>query len=111
MSVAGGNGAKQMSDIIAYLKSHNLRVAEEGEDVIIQGNDTVLAAPSDNLQAKVGMLWIDVEGTSYWSSSTSNNVAFIQDMVNEAARQKVSIGIYSRYDHNVFIPQHDHSPT
>ena len=99
-----------MSDTIAYLKSHNLHVAEEGEDVRnrFQGNGSLAA---DNLRATVGMLWLDIEGTQYWGSSTSNNVAFIQDMVNEAARQKVSIGIYSRYDHHIFISQHDHSPT
>ncbi len=40
----------------------------------------------------VGMLWIDVEGTEYWSSSTSSNVNFIQQMVDEGNRQGVTLG-------------------
>ena len=28
----------------------------------------------------VGMLWIDVEGSQYWSSNTQSNVDFIQGL-------------------------------
>mmetsp|Transcript_22534 Transcript_22534/g.32930 ORF Transcript_22534/g.32930 Transcript_22534/m.32930 type:complete len:211 (+) Transcript_22534:39-671(+) len=63
-----GNPAKQMDDTVNALK---------------------------NAGAKYGMLWIDVEGTSYWSSSTSNNVNFIQGMVDEGLKKNVTLGIYT----------------
>ena len=58
-------------------------------------DDTVNAL--NNAGAKFGMLWIDVEGTSYWSSSTSNNVNFIQDMVDEGLKRNVTLGMYVMY--------------
>lgn len=53
-----------------------------------------------NAGAKFGMLWIDVEGTSYWSSTPSKNVDFIQSMVDEGVKKNVSIG---RYISNVVV--------
>lgn len=47
---------------------------------------------SEKLGATYGMLWFDIEGASYWSSSTSSNVNFLQSMVNEAKARGVSIG-------------------
>src|SRR3546814_6150363 len=61
----------------------------EEEDTSNPGNVTA------NVGAKVGMLWIDVEGTQYWSSNTGNNVNFIQQMVDEGKCQGVSLGVYS----------------
>jgi hypothetical protein len=55
-----GNPAGQMDDTISYLSSHGLEVAKLGED----------RNSSQVKSAKVGMLWIDVEGTQYWGSST-----------------------------------------
>jgi GH25 family lysozyme M1 (1,4-beta-N-acetylmuramidase) len=78
-----------MSDTIAYLKNHKLQLASEDEDPSNPGNVTA------EVNAKVGMLWIDVEGTQYWSSNHANNVNFIQGMIDEAKSQKVNIGIYS----------------
>lgn len=49
----------------------------------------------NNVGLRVGMLWIDVEGTQYWSSSTSNNVNFIQAMVNEGKARGISLGMYT----------------
>lgn len=80
-----------MSDTVAYLKSHNLRVARNGEYVANPGNVT------ENLGATVGMLWLDIEGTQYWSTNQGSNVNFIQEMVDEGKRQGVTLGIYSRY--------------
>ena len=54
-------------------------------------DDTVSALNSAG--AKFGMLWIDVEGTSYWSSTASKNVDFIQNMVDEGLKKNVTIGI------------------
>jgi hypothetical protein len=60
-------------------------------------DDTVSALNSAG--AKFGMLWIDVEGTSYWSSTPSKNVDFIQSMVDEGLKKNVSLGmwIFRRY--------------
>jgi hypothetical protein len=44
---------------------------------------------------KYGMLWLDIEGTQYWSSSTSNNVDFLQRMVNQGIARGVSMGAYA----------------
>ena len=58
--------------------------------------DTLRAqANNETLKSTYGMIWIDVEGTQYWSSSTSNNVNFIDEMVNEGVKKGVSIGIYT----------------
>eukprot|EP00981_Chlorochromonas_danica_P014183 scaffold7537_cov179-Ochromonas_danica.AAC.4 len=81
-----GNPAKQMDDTVSYLRSHNFRLGSQ---------EGVGASANSTLGATVGMLWIDVEGTDYWSSSTSNNVNFIQSMVNEGKNQGISLGIYS----------------
>lgn len=43
--------------------------------------------------SKYGMMWLDIEGT--WSSDTSENVKFIQGMVNEALALNVTLGIYT----------------
>jgi GH25 family lysozyme M1 (1,4-beta-N-acetylmuramidase) len=44
---------------------------------------------------RFGRLWLDIEGTDYWFSSHSQNVAFIQDMVNECKALGISCGIYT----------------
>jgi hypothetical protein len=73
-----------------------LQPGETHEDVMnnveLHANRTLGDA---KLTATYGMLWIDVEGTQYWSSSPSSNVNFIQSMVNEGVKQGVSIGIYT----------------
>jgi len=80
-----GNPKKQMDDTVNYLKSH--KIFAKAEDELSSSNTTV--------GAKYGMLWLDIEGTQYWSSSTSNNVAFLNDMVTEGKALGVSLGIYS----------------
>jgi hypothetical protein len=72
-----------MDDTIDYLASHNVRLLKKGE---------VRDTNSTNVGATVGMLWLDVEGTQYWSSSPSNNVNFLQGMVDEGNARGVSIG-------------------
>ncbi len=60
-------------------------------------------SPAAQIQATVnnlrgsdyGMLWLDIEGPQYWYSSASQNVAFIQAMVNECNAQGISCGIYT----------------
>jgi hypothetical protein len=81
-----GNPAKQVDDTINYLASNSVTLMKEGE-LASQYNTTT--------GAKVGMLWFDIEGTQYWSSSATNNVNFLSAMVTEAKNRGVSIGIYS----------------
>lgn len=82
-----GNAAKQVDDTISYLANHAVHPVDATE-----GNSTVAATSGST---KYGMLWLDVEGTQYWSSSTSNNVNFLQQMVDECKKKGVNVGIYS----------------
>jgi GH25 family lysozyme M1 (1,4-beta-N-acetylmuramidase) len=78
-----GNPAGQMDATINYLSSH---VSIDGLDGV-QGNSTV--------GVKVGMLWLDIEGTQYWGSSASANTNFIVAMANQGKARGVSIGVYT----------------
>jgi len=40
-------------------------------------------------------IWIDIEGAQYWSNSTSDNVNFIHQMVDEGKKQNYYMGIYT----------------
>eukprot|EP00456_Euglypha_rotunda_P063633 TRINITY_DN538_c0_g1_i2.p1 TRINITY_DN538_c0_g1~~TRINITY_DN538_c0_g1_i2.p1 ORF type:complete len:130 (+),score=11.43 TRINITY_DN538_c0_g1_i2:351-740(+) len=42
-----------------------------------------------------GQIWLDIEGTQYWSSSTSNNQAFFNSMVSECKSLGIPCGVYS----------------
>lgn len=82
-----GNPAKQMDDTIDYLASHSM---------YLNGTKEHLAATNGTaLGAKIGMLWLDVEGTQYWSSSASSNINFLQGMVDEGKKRGVSLGVYT----------------
>jgi hypothetical protein len=94
-----------MDDTINYLSSHNVRLLKQGETVESVRNGT-------NVGATVGMLWLDIEGTQvtgfygtipeiialtvflaqYWSSSPTNNINFLQAMVDEGNARGVSLG-------------------
>ncbi len=75
-----------MDDTINYLKSNKITVLKEGQ---------LRDSSNNTLGATVGMLWLDVEGTQYWSSSTTNNVNFLSSMVTEGKNKGYSLGIYS----------------
>lgn len=84
---------QQVIDTINYLKANSLQIArreahEESAPFTVMANSTVGSAT-------VGMLWIDVEGTQYWTTSYSKNINFIQAMVDELNRQGVHFGIYT----------------
>jgi len=52
----------------------------------------------ENLSAhktRYGMLWLDIEGPQYWTSSQATNRAFFTALVNEAEALGVQLGIYS----------------
>jgi hypothetical protein len=95
----------QMDATIASLSSANVR---------IEGMYNQTLADEANVGAKVGMLWIDVEGlyvflvlsnpkshlcatlgTQYWGSSHSSNVDFITRITNRGKARGVSMGIYT----------------
>lgn len=78
-----GNPEAQMDATISNLANHG---------IMLHSNTTIL---QKNVGASVGMLWIDVEGTSYWSSNTSNNVNFIDRMIKEGQKKGATIGIYT----------------
>jgi len=79
-----------MDDTIDYLAAHAQYVkgTKEHEEALASGNATAVTAT-------VGMLWLDIEGTQYWSSSSSNNINFLQGMVDEGNARGVSMGIYT----------------
>mmetsp|Transcript_18241 Transcript_18241/g.25540 ORF Transcript_18241/g.25540 Transcript_18241/m.25540 type:complete len:216 (+) Transcript_18241:88-735(+) len=63
-----GNPSGQVKSMIDYLNSYN---------------------------CKWGMVWFDIEGPQYWSSSTQNNVNFMQSMLNEGHTLGLNMGIYT----------------
>ena len=42
-----------------------------------------------------GRVWLDIEGTSYWSLGTSGNKAWYQALVDACSAQGVTCGVYS----------------
>eukprot|EP01029_Cantina_marsupialis_P005878 TRINITY_DN16379_c0_g1_i1.p1 TRINITY_DN16379_c0_g1~~TRINITY_DN16379_c0_g1_i1.p1 ORF type:complete len:213 (-),score=41.38 TRINITY_DN16379_c0_g1_i1:771-1409(-) len=67
----GGNATRQ-----AYETLHNLRTNG----------------------AKFGMIWLDVEGTQYWTSSKTTNARFISDLAYAFKKMGAHVGMYtSRY--------------
>eukprot|EP01132_Coremiostelium_polycephalum_P001189 gene1189-1502_t len=46
-------------------------------------------------EAKFGMVWLDIEGTQYWSSDIQTNRNFFNDMVQGAKDMNIPIGVYT----------------
>ena len=94
-----GNAAGQMDDTINSLKASGIYMLKHNElhKEIMKVNRTQTLTSGEHIPvtATAGMIWIDVEGTQYWSSSATNNVNFIQEMVTEGEKQGVVIGIYT----------------
>jgi hypothetical protein len=82
-----GNPAGQIDSVISSLKSSNVN--------FMPHNASMTEEERSRAGATYGMLWIDVEGSQYWSSSTSNNVNFISQMAAEGVAKGVSMGIYT----------------
>jgi hypothetical protein len=78
-----------MDDAVNGLKVAGVNIL--GVDT--EDRETLMAKNNGTLGATVGMIWIDVEGTSYWSTSASSNVNFIQQMVDEGNRLGVHLGM------------------
>lgn len=84
-----GNPAGQMDAAINSLAAAGLQhVPHEALNVSTTATSTAKSGT-------YGMLWIDVEGTQYWSTSQSSNVAFLQAMVNEGKARGISLGMYT----------------
>jgi len=49
----------------------------------------------NNCGAKYGMVWLDIEGTQYWTTSTSTNQNFFQGLVSELKTLGKTIGVYT----------------
>uniref|UniRef100_A0A914UML2 Lysozyme n=1 Tax=Plectus sambesii TaxID=2011161 RepID=A0A914UML2_9BILA len=45
--------------------------------------------------AQIGMIWLDIERDSEWSSNLGVNQQLIRDLVNQAQSQGVKVGIYT----------------
>eukprot|EP01113_Clastostelium_recurvatum_P017539 TRINITY_DN2061_c0_g1_i1.p1 TRINITY_DN2061_c0_g1~~TRINITY_DN2061_c0_g1_i1.p1 ORF type:complete len:214 (+),score=30.03 TRINITY_DN2061_c0_g1_i1:36-677(+) len=65
-----GNPGSQVSTLVNYLKSHNVRY---------------------------GMIWLDIEGKtgSTWSTSQASNRAFFEGMVSQARSLGQTVGVYT----------------
>jgi len=99
-----GNPAGQMDATINSLKSSGVYLLKEGEtheQIMSKNNHTMLATAEDGTEKEVavtataGMLWMDIEGTQYWSSSQTNNVNFIDQLIAEGVKKGISIGVYT----------------
>lgn len=66
------SAATQMSELVSYLKSN--------------------CASSWS-----GRVWLDVEGSQYWTGSTSNNQAWYKKLKDSCATYGVRCGVYSSY--------------
>jgi hypothetical protein len=82
-----------MSDMVNYLRSHSIEFTPKGE--LPTSPKHLTTSNSTNVKATYGMIWFDIEGTEYWSSSTSTNINFLQRMVNQGNALGLTMGIYS----------------
>src|SRR3989338_50428 len=62
------SASSQVSSAISYLKDHSVKYSK---------------------------FWLDIEGTQYWSSSTSTNPAFFNELVKQAKSMGASVGVYT----------------
>ncbi|CAF1095564.1 unnamed protein product [Didymodactylos carnosus] len=49
-----------------------------------------------NKNAKIDMIWFDVESPEQWSTNPQSNINFIQSLINEAIAQNMKYGIYTQ---------------
>ena len=66
------SAASQMSELVSYLKSNCA-------------------------SAWSGRVWLDIEGTQYWMSSTSSNQAWYKQLKDSCSTYGVRCGVYSSY--------------
>lgn len=73
-----------MDDTINYLASNQIKHMKR-DGLQGKGNSTALGAT-------YGMLWLDIEGTGYWSSDVQSNINFLQAMVDQGNNRGVTLG-------------------
>lgn len=74
-----------MDDAINNLAYNNIKHVKR--EAGLQGN-----ASSPSVGVSYGMLWLDIEGTQYWSANAQNNINFLQGMVDQGNRRGVTMG-------------------
>jgi len=74
-----GNPAGQISSMVSALKSAGCG----------QTNSTSQGASG------WGQIWLDIEGTQYWSSNQANNHNFYNSMISECKSLGIPVGTYS----------------
>jgi len=74
----GSSGASQISAMVNGIAS--------------QGCSRTSSTQGPN---QYGQIWLDIEGTQYWTSSASSNQAFFNSMVSECKALAIPCGVYS----------------
>eukprot|EP01038_Epipyxis_sp_PR26KG_P013541 gene13541-18163_t len=60
-----------------------------------QMNELVSYLNANCKSAWSGRVWLDIEGSQYWTGSTTNNRSWYQNLVNSCSTYGVSCGVYS----------------
>eukprot|EP00466_Bigelowiella_natans_P021062 jgi/Bigna1/53308/estExt_Genewise1Plus.C_170190 len=84
-----GNGKQQVEDAV-----NNLRITGKGRPEGMEGM-AYREESNSTSGAMIGMLWLDIEGSQYWSASHSDNLAFIKDMTAGCQSAGISCGFYT----------------
>eukprot|EP01034_Spumella_vulgaris_P035970 gene35970-44356_t len=60
-----------------------------------QTNELVTYLKANCASQWSGRIWLDVEGSQYWTGSSSNNQAWYKALVDSCSTYKVTCGVYS----------------
>jgi len=77
-ATCGSTGASQVNSMVSSLKTNGCT----------QTNGTESGT-------QYRFVWLDIEGTQYWSSSTSNNQNFFQSLLAGCASNALNCGVYT----------------
>ena len=94
-----GNPAQQMTDTITALTSSGVTLLRTEDwnptnrTLLEEQRTRERQATSTSLI--VNKIWLDIEGTSYWSSNTEDNVDFITTLISTAKASGVALGMYT----------------
>ena len=90
-----GNPRLQVQSLIQFLKKERFEARLQNK-----------RASGFVVSVRYGVLWIDIEGPGqYWSNTTSDNVKFIQQLVDEAENQGTFNKNRSLYVHSFTLAQ------
>eukprot|EP01147_Barroeca_monosierra_P004832 gene4832-8679_t len=71
-----GNAAEQMDAMVSNLDKNNIK-------------------PRSKKPGTYGMLWLDIEGPQYWTSSKSENRNFFTELAKRAKHHGIAVGVYT----------------